>query len=315
MTRPALAVQEDRRPSLREWTWLAANVVAIPILAWLWWKVASRPHQSDVFAFWNAWSDGQLYPPSWQPVSEYVYSPAFAQAFWPLTLFRFSLVNAGWAALQVLALAWMLRPAGAAIALLWPLPFIGNYGGLPFAGPVYATLFNGNPMILTAAAITFGLVRWPGAFSFVLLTKVSAGIGILYFAIRRQWRAFATAVGVTAGIALVSFVIAPGLWFEWVNLLAGAATHAGSAEALAKERYFPVPLMVRGPLGLVVVAISGWRGWAWAVPIGCFLALPDIHLGGYAVLAAVPAVWLRERAARAREKAVSASEHGATGAP
>ena len=219
---------------------------------------------------------------------------------------RFSLVNAGWALLQLLALVWMLRPAGAVVALMWPIPFLADYGHLPYAGPVYASLYNGNPMILTAAAITFGLTRWPGAFAYVLLTKVSAGVGVVYFAARRQWRAFAWALGTTAVISAISFAFAPGLWFEWLQLLAGAAVHVGSAEALSKEEFFPIPLAVRGVLGLVVVVFAGWRGVAWLVPIGCFLALPDIHLGGFALLTAVPAVWLRERAVAARAAASGA---------
>ena len=292
-----------REPSAVEWAWFAAQVVAIPILAWFWWLAASHPRENDVFHFWNAWADGHLYPAAWEPVSEYVYSPAFAQAFWPLTQLRFSLVNAGWALLQLGALVWMLRPAGAAIALAWPIPFLADYGHLPYAGPVYASLYNGNPMILTGAAIALAMTRWPAALAYVLLTKVSAGVGILYFAVRREWRAFAWAVGATTAISVVSFVAAPGLWVEWFGLLAGAATHVGSPEALAKEEFLPVPLAIRGVAGLVVVGVAGRRGWAWAVPIGCFLALPDIHLGGFAVLAAVPAVWLRERAALARGRA------------
>ncbi len=279
------------------------------MLIWFWWLAASHPRENDVFHFWNAWADGRLYPATWEPVREYVYSPAFAQAFWPLTHVRFSLVNAGWAALQLLALVWMLRPAGAVVALLWPIPFLAAYGHLPYAGPVYASLYNGNPMILTAAAITLGLTRWPGAFAYVLLTKVSAGVGIVYFAVRRQWPALAWAVGTTLLVTAVSFVLAPSLWFEWLQLLAGAAVHVGSADALSKEEFFPIPLGVRGVAGLVVVVLGGWRRAAWLVPIGCFLALPDIHLGGFAVLAAAPAVWLRERAAAVR---MAASQAGAT---
>jgi hypothetical protein len=152
-------------------------------------------------------------------------------------------------------------------------------------------------MVLTAAAITLGLTRWPGAFAYVLLTKVSAGIGILYFAVRREWGHLAVAVGVTVAIVVISAIFAAQLWIEWAQLLYGAFFHSGGAEALAKEQFMPLPLAVRGSIGLVVVAAAAWRGALWAVPIGCFLALPDIHLGGFVVLTAVPAVWLRRRRA------------------
>ena len=278
-----------------EVAWLAANAIAIPILALIWWHVASHPWHNDAYAFWNAWTDGSLYPPTWQPVSEYVYSPAFAQAFWPLTELRFSLVNAAWALLQLLVLVWMLGPAGALIALAVPIPNIAGYGGAAYGGPVYASLYNGNPMILTAGAITLGLTRWPGAFAYVLLTKVSAGVGIAWFAVRREWRNLAIALGTTAAITAVSVVLAPGLWADWLSLLAGAVIHSGSSGTLDKELFVPVALAIRGPIGLALIALAGWRGWAWLVAVGCFLARPDIHLGGFAVLAAVPAIWWRTR--------------------
>jgi hypothetical protein len=276
-----------------------ASALAIAVLVVVWSRMASAQWHDDSYAFWNAWRDGRLYPPSWQPISEYVYSPAFAQAFWPLTLLDWPVVNAVWAALQLVALEWMLGPIGAVVALAFPFP------SLPINGTaVYATINNGNPMVLTAAAITLGLTRWPGGFAYVLLTKLSAGIGILYFVIRREWSHLAVAVGVTAGIVVISAIFAPHQWVEWAQLLYGAFFHAGGAEALAKERFIPLPLAVRGTFGLVVVAAAAWRGSLWAVPIGCFLALPDLPLGGCAVLTAVPAVWLRQRrAAKAREAA------------
>ncbi len=267
-----------------------ASALAMGVLVVVWWRMTRSPWKDDSYAFWSAWQDGSLYPPTWRPVSEYVYSPAFAQAFWPLTLLPWPVVNSLWTALQLAALAWMLGPIGAVVALAWPFPSLASLGTA-----VYATIDNGNPMILVAAAITIGLTRWPGAFSFVLLTKVSAGIGILWFAVRREWRKLAVALGVTGAIVLTSALIGPHLWLEWARLLYGAAFHSGGAEALAKERFLPVPLAIRGTIGLAVVLLAACRGHAWLVPLGCFLALPDIHLGGFAVLTAMPAVWLRER--------------------
>ena len=268
-----------------------ASVLGLVAVGFVWWDMAMHPWHDDSYTFWSAWQDGHLYPAQWRPVSEYVYSPAFAQAFWPLTLLPWPVVNALWAALQLVALVWMLGPIGAVAALAFPFP------SLPLSGTaVYATINNGNPMILTAAAITLGLTRWPGGFAYVLLTKVSAGVGILYFAIRRQWRDLGIALGVTAAIVVISALLAPALWVDWGRLLYGAAFNSGGSEALAKEQFMPLPLAVRGLVGIGVVALAGLRGWLWAVPIGCFLALPDIHLGGYAVLTAVPAVWLRQRA-------------------
>ena len=45
-----------------------------------------------------------------------------------------------------------------------------------------------------AAAIVIGF-RWPAAWSLVLLTKITPGIGLLWFAVRREWRSLAIALG------------------------------------------------------------------------------------------------------------------------
>jgi hypothetical protein len=269
--------------------WIALSVLAVLALVGMWWWMTGQTWHDDSYAFWSAWNDGKLYPPHWEPVSAYVYSPTFAQAFWPLTRLPWPVVNSLWAALQIGALVWMLRPVGAVAALLVPWPFLAGSGTA-----VFATINNGNPMILTAAALTLGLSRWPGAFAFVLLTKVSAGIGILWFAVRREWRKLAIAIGTTVVLVLISLPIAPHLWVQWVRLLAGAATSAGGSSALDKEIFLPVPIAVRGTIGLAVVLVASWRRIRWIVPLGCFLALPDIHLGGFAVLAAVPAVYWRD---------------------
>ncbi len=46
--------------------------------------------------------------------------------------------------------------------------------------------------------------RYPAAWSLILLTKITPGIGLLWFAVRREWRALAIALGATAAIASVS---------------------------------------------------------------------------------------------------------------
>ena len=64
-------------------------------------------------------------------------------------------------------------------------------------------------------AIVLGM-RWPAAWAFILLTKISPGVGLLWFAVRREWRNLAIALGVTSAIAAVSFVLAPNLWSDFL---------------------------------------------------------------------------------------------------
>ena len=74
---------------------------------------------------------------------------------------------------------------------------------------VAVELTGGNIHLLLAAAIVAEF-RWPAAWSFVLLTKVTPGIGLLWFAVRREWRPLMIALGATAAIAGLTFIIVPG---------------------------------------------------------------------------------------------------------
>ena len=271
-----------RLAAARRWR----DAIALGVLLGVWIYLSLFPWDNDAHTFWSAWS-GPMYPAHWSPTSHFVYSPAFAQAFWPLTFIPWPVVHALWTGVQLLALTWMLGPVWAAVALGFPLPHLDGYGPA-----VYSAVANGNPVILVAAAIVLGL-RYPSAWSFVLLTKVSAGVCVVYFLVRGEWRNLAIALGTTTTIATLSFIIAPNLWREWIGILFSGASLAGGHEAMLKEPFMPIPLAIRGPLGLAVVALAGRAGWPWLVPIGCFLALPDIHLGGFALLVAVPALWLR----------------------
>ncbi|MEZ4596262.1 MAG: hypothetical protein R3C32_05075 [Chloroflexota bacterium] len=77
-----------------------------------------------------------------------------------------------WFAAGVALYVWMVGP--------WSLALL--------AVPVFAVeLFIGNIHLLLALAVVLGF-RWPAAWSFVLLTKVTPGIGLLWFVVRREWR-------------------------------------------------------------------------------------------------------------------------------
>ena len=102
--------------------------------------------------------------------------------------------------------------------------------------PVFIELAMGNIHAFIAVAIVLGF-RWPAAWAFVLLTKVTPGVGLLWFAVRREWRNLAIALGATAAIVAVSFVIAPALWAEWLDVLAGrSGAPAGWPASGARSR-------------------------------------------------------------------------------
>jgi hypothetical protein len=149
------------------------------------------------------------------------------------------------------------------------------------------TLVNGNIHLFMALAIWAGM-RWPGAWAFLLLTKVTPGVGVLWFAARREWRNLAAAIGVTGSVVGVGFLIAPAQWTAWFGFLTTAMTlpQVGTLPTLA----------IRLPLAAVLVVFAARTDRAWLVPVACVLAMPTIWLQSSALLlASFPLYWERER--------------------
>ena len=110
------------------------------------------------------------------------YAPPIAFLFGPFGALPWWLFLWLWEALMLALIAWL---GGRWALVLLALP------------PVALELYHGNVHLLIAAAIVLGL-RYPAAWSFVLLTKVTPGVGLLWFAVRREWRSLAIALGATA---------------------------------------------------------------------------------------------------------------------
>ena len=52
----------------------------------------------------------------------------------------------------------------------------------------------------------------------------------------------------------------------------------------------PVPLVLRLPFALALIAFAAWRGERWLLPIGVLLAMPVIWWGSLALLVACVAL-------------------------
>jgi hypothetical protein len=202
----------------------------------------------------------------------YLYSPAFAQVLAPLRLLPIAWFSAAWTLLLFAALGWTAGRLGLALLLFQP---------------VVASIALGNVELLLACAIVAGF-RWPAAWSFVLLSKMTPGVGLLWFAVRREWRSLAIALGATAVIAAVSFVLAPQLWFDW-------------ADVLFRNRAATVSLPVLpGPVWLRVAAAAAFIAWGartdrrWTVVVGSAIAVPV----GWFTFTAIIAVGLAGLAVR-----------------
>jgi hypothetical protein len=225
----------------------------------------------DARAYWSVSMDDPYQPGSVGQESAYLYSPAFLQVLAPLRLLPWTVFLVSWTALLLAVLWWLSGPL-----LFAPLIVL-----------TFPELWGGNITILLAAALVAGFRR-PGAWALALLTKVTPSIGLLWFAIRREWRPLLEAAVVTGAIVAISLAVAPDQWADWFRLLAsstGSSTVPGSV---------PVPLVLRLPVAAVVIAYAARTERRWLLPVGVLLAMPVIWWGSFAMLAGVVALRRRE---------------------
>ena len=201
---------------------------------------------------------------AWNTIGAYPYSPAFAQLVYPLNLLPWPVFVAAWTAILIAAVFVLTGPELFLLGLA--------AGAMEIAG--------GNVSLVLAVAIVAGF-RWPWTWSFVLLTKITPGVGLLWFVLRREWRHLAIALGGTAVVVALSFVLMPDAWRSWVSLLAANTGKGGTWAAV------PIPLLVRGPIGVLLIIWGAPRNQRWVVPVGAMLALPALWYGSLSILLAV----------------------------
>ncbi|HET9344615.1 MAG TPA: glycosyltransferase 87 family protein [Candidatus Limnocylindrales bacterium] len=256
------------RPA-RDGAFLAGIVFAVMI------GLGLLPFAVDAHAYWAA---DPLDPYSNAALSDfdaYFYSPAFTQAIWPLHWLPWPAFAAIWVFAIVVAFRWL---SGLWLGLVMLLP------------PVFIEVAMGNIHAFIAVAIVLGF-RWPVTWAFVLLTKVTPGVGLLWFAARREWRNLGLALGATAAVVAVSYAIAPALWGEWLTVLAGRSTAANTSGI-----YGAIPLLLRLPVAAVLVVWAARTDRAWVVPIAAVVAMPVVWPNAYAVaVGAIPLLVLAER--------------------
>lgn len=191
--------------------------------------------------------------------STYLYSPAFAQFLSPLYVLPFEAFFVFWTAASLAVLYWLVRP--------WP------WALLILLLPWTYEVFVGQVHLFIAAAIVLGF-RWPSLWAFNILTKVTPGLGLLWFLARREWRPLAIALATTLAIAALSFVFAPTAWWDWYAFLRSST---GSGELL-------YPRIALAALIVVGGALTDRR---WAVPIAVWLALPVVWIESWVILLAI----------------------------
>jgi hypothetical protein len=229
----------------------------------------------DAYAYW-ATRGGDLYANAEAGrIGAYVYSPAFAQLIAPLVAVPWPLFCAAWTVLLCVVYWRLVGRLALPLLLFIPIPF---------------EIVSGNVHLLIAAAIVLGF-RYPAAWALPLLTKVTPGVGLLWFAVRREWRSLAVALGATAVVSVVSLAAAPDAWREWLALLGRDA----GAPLVTPGWYAPIPLLVRLPVAAVIVVWGALTDRRWTVPVAVTLSLPILWLNSLAILAALPALGVPQR--------------------
>jgi len=255
---------ESVRRIVGVWGVLAAVGLVVLMVA------LAEPFQPDSFgpghdarAYWAAPLADPYEPGSVGKESAYLYSPAFLAILSPLRALPWPLFLGLWTGVLLVVLFWLARPLLFLPLLLLALPEI----------------WGGNITILLAAAIVLGFSR-PWAWAFPLLTKVTPGVGVLWFAVRREWLNLGIAIAATLAVIAAVALFTPGLWASWLQLLlssTGSSTVPGSV---------PIPLVLRLPVAVGLIMFAAWRNERWLLPIGVLLAMPVIWWGSLALLTA-----------------------------
>ena len=244
----------------------------------------------DVHAYWVA-SPDNLYRYSSSTTDSYNYSPAFEFVVGWWRGIPFQAFAAIWRAILLILLVYMAGPF-TIFALL----------NVPVASEINA----GNIQIPLALAIVAGF-RWPATWAFVILTKVTPGVGLLWFLLRREWRLLAIALGATAAIAAASFALMPSAWFDYVRFLTGSP-------APSVAPYY-LPLWTRLPFAIAIVAWGALTNRRWTVVVGATIALPVYYITSSAMLVGVLPYartalgrWVAAYQGRPRARAAGASD-------
>lgn len=224
---------------------------------------------------------------------EFKYPPVLAQVLAPLRMLGLAwpAFLGAWIVLLLVSLAWVGR-RWTLLLLLFP--------------PVLGELWLGNLNILLGLAVVVGMRR-PWAWAFILLTKITPGVGLLWFAVRREWRNLAIALVATALIVGVSYALAPWLWSDFLE---ASRTQIGATVNVPRQAA-PIPLPLRMAVSAVLVIWGARTDRAWVLPVSVGLSVPFLWWNAFAVMvAAIPLAGWHPSPAPG-----TARDHGAGAAP
>lgn len=249
------AVVRTRRASL-DLVADGAGLIVLAVVGILFGVLAIEHPPVDAFIFWSAGHADSPYGTTWGPGVLYVYPPPLAQLLgvlpWAIfvVLWMPLLFLAFWAATR----QWSLPVFVVSVTCATVIGF-----GFVLANPAALT-FVGNPQVLIAAVCVLGF-RWPALWAIPILTKLSPGIGLVWFAVRGEWRNLGMATATTAAIVAGSIVTGPQDWADFIRF---AIANAGTAPPVP---VLGVPLLVRLPMAIALIVWGARTNRRWTVPI------------------------------------------------
>lgn len=230
----------------------------------------------DAYGYWSV-DPAQPYGTPVGGLSAFNYSPPIARLFGLFANLDWYTFLWLWLAVLLATIVWL---GGRGPRVVWLLAF----------PPVALELYHGNVHLLIAAAIALGF-RYPWTWAFILLTKATPGVGLVWFAVRREWRSLAVALGVTGAIVAASVVVDARLWVDWLGFL----ERAGEGATVAQFE-IAMPLWLRLAVALGVVAWGARTDRRWTVALAATLGLPILWPSGFAICAALAQreLWVSE---------------------
>ena len=238
------------------------------LVAWWIWLIGFQHTfvEVDGQAYWGLDLDALYRGVRLGDQDAFLYSPPVALLFLPFSLLPYDVFYALFAAINLGALVYLLGWELAALSL--------------FVLPVSNEIARANMHLLIGVPIVVGF-RHPTAWAWVVLTKVTPGIGLLWFAVRREWRALGVGLAATAAITVATFLVVPDLWFRWFDVL------LGSANEVRPNAVTQIPVLPRVGIAAVLVVIAALRDRPALVVVACMIALPAIWVNSLAMLVAV----------------------------
>jgi hypothetical protein len=253
---------------------------------------------TDEHAYWlaaNRLVEGKpLYDPTATSVTPYAYwyPPVLAQVLVPVALVVPPQVfGIAWTAMQLACLWWLAgRNVLVALALI----------AFP---PVAVEVWSGNVHLILTVLLVMGIRGRVTMFPIGAAIKIAPGLGIPWLLAKLRWRDAGFAIGAGLAILVVSVVLSPQAWMDWLETM----SNRGPDDVAA---LLPIPYVVRAVAGLLLALVAGrlrapWDGVVLVVAVT--IAMPTLWATALSTLVAIVPLVVGYRASSRPQSASYAS--------